>query len=91
MSKQKTDFQRQLEELEQIVAWFESADVDIDQALEKFERGMELASRLEQQLGEAENTVREITRKFGSDVLGETEETPADDIQESGEDPDQES
>lgn len=91
MSKQKTDFQRQLEELEQIVAWFESADVDIDQALEKFERGMELASRLEQQLGEAENTVREITRKFGSDLLGETEEAPAEDTQESGENSDQES
>lgn len=91
MSKQKTDFQHQLEELEQIVAWFESADVDIDQALQKFERGMELASRLEQQLGEAENTVREITRKFGSDVLGETEEPPAEDIQETGEDSDQES
>ncbi len=67
MSK-KTDFKQQLEELEQIVEWFESEEVDIDQALEKFERGMELASNLEKQLSEMENKVQEITQKFNDYV-----------------------
>lgn len=74
MSK-KTDFKQQLEELERIVEWFESEEVDIDQALEKFERGMELASNLEEQLGEMENKVREITQKFNEHV---SEEDAAD-------------
>lgn len=67
MSK-KTDFKQQLEELEHIVEWFESEEVDIDQALEKFERGMELASNLEKQLSEMENKVQEITQKFNDYV-----------------------
>lgn len=64
MSTKKTDFKQQLEELEQIVDWFESSDVDIDQAISKFERGMELAASLEKQLADTETKVEEITRKF---------------------------
>lgn len=78
MSK-KTDFKQQLEELEKIVEWFESEEVDIDKALEKFERGMELASDLEKQLSDMENKVQEITRKFNehaseADTIGAEEE-----------------
>lgn len=64
MSSKTTDFKQQLEELEQIVDWFESSEVDIDQAISKFERGMELAAALEKQLADTETKVEEITRKF---------------------------
>ncbi len=74
-SDKSSGFQPQLEELEQIVTWFESEDVDIDQALEKFQRGMELVSHLEQWLEEAENTVQEITETFDQDTPEEAEDT----------------
>lgn len=77
-SDKSSGFQPQLEELERIVAWFESENVDIDQALEKFQRGMELVSHLEQWLEEAENTVQEITETFDQDTSEEAKDTDKD-------------
>lgn len=64
MSDKTTNFKQQLDELEKIVEWFESGEVDVDQALKKFQRGMEIVSSLEKWLDDAENTVQEITRAF---------------------------
>ena len=54
----------QMAELEAITAWFESPDIDLDEALAKFERGMELASGLKKQLGEVENKIEKIKKSF---------------------------
>ncbi|PSO44575.1 exodeoxyribonuclease VII small subunit [Candidatus Saccharibacteria bacterium SW_7_54_9] len=86
MSEQKTTpandssgFQQQLEELERIVNWFESGEMeDVDQALKTFKRGMELARELEKRLQEAENTVQEITQGFDQDSPGEADTGEAD-------------
>jgi exodeoxyribonuclease VII small subunit len=42
MNEAKFEFEKALKELEAITLWFESTDVDLDQGLVKFERGMEL-------------------------------------------------
>lgn len=76
MSDKTTNFKQQLDELEKIVEWFESEEVDVDQALEKFQRGMELVSSLEKWLDEAENTVQEITQAFDG---GNTENVEGND------------
>lgn len=60
----KTDFAAGLKELEAITAWFESEEVDLDQALSKFERGVELAAKLREQLKVVENQVEQIKQKF---------------------------
>jgi exodeoxyribonuclease VII small subunit len=81
MSEQKntpandsSGFQQQLQELERIVNWFESGEMeDVDQALETFKRGMELAQKLEKRLQEAENTVQEITQEFDQHSPGEVD------------------
>lgn len=51
-------------ELEAITTWFEGSDIDLDEALVKFERGMELASGLKKQLGEVENKIEKIKKSF---------------------------
>ena len=60
----KSDFEAKLTELEAIVNWFESEDVDLKKSMEKFEKGMQLAKELEKELKEAENKVAIIKKKF---------------------------
>ena len=62
------DFGKELKELEQIVEWFESGDADLDAALPKFERGMELATKLKKHLDQIENKVEVIKKKFDTNL-----------------------
>lgn len=50
-----------LKELEEINRWFSSADVDLDQALDKLKRGKMLIRQCEDRLGEIENQFTEIS------------------------------
>ncbi len=54
-------------ELESIVAWFEQDDLDVDAALKKFERGVEVARDLKTRLKEVENKVVKIQSSFGNE------------------------
>lgn len=65
----KTDFGEAYKELEEIVAWFEREDVDLDEGLTKFERGLALAAKCRERIKEVENKVKEIQAKFS--VLNE--------------------
>lgn len=51
-------------ELEKIVDKFENGDVDLDEGLAQFERGLELAQHCKVRLKEVENKVVQIKRKF---------------------------
>lgn len=62
----KTTFADQFAELEQITEWFETADVDLDEGLKKFERGLELARALKVKLADVENTVVTLKKKFAA-------------------------
>ncbi|MCR4312083.1 MAG: exodeoxyribonuclease VII small subunit [Candidatus Uhrbacteria bacterium] len=62
----KTAFSDQFAELEEITEWFETADVDLDEGLKKFERGLELAKALKQKLADVENTVVTLKKKFAA-------------------------
>src|ERR1700757_494565 len=63
MSSQ-ANFAKKLSELETITAWFESDNVDLDEALAKFERGMVLADELKRELQQVENRVEKIKQRF---------------------------
>lgn len=65
--KEKFDFGEAYGELEQIVAWFEREDVDLEEGLKKFERGLELAKKCKERLKEVENKVVEIRAKFSEE------------------------
>lgn len=53
-----------MKELDEITAWFEQPDVDLDQSLAKFERGLELSVALKQHLQTVENNVQKIKKRF---------------------------
>jgi exodeoxyribonuclease VII small subunit len=60
----KKSYQELETELQQILDWFESDSFDVDEAVKKYQRGLELIQELETYLGTAENTVRELKTKF---------------------------
>ncbi len=77
----QAEFSAKLKELEDITKWFESSDVDLDQALVKFERGMELAGELKTRLQTVENRIEQIKQRFDakSVAAAEADEIPDQD------------
>ena len=70
MSAKKTDAKRNFtadfKELEDIVRWFESNEVDLEEGLKKFERGLELAKTCRARIKDVENKVVQIKAKFAA-------------------------
>lgn len=62
--EKKPKFADAFSELEKIVEKFESGEVDLDEGLKKFERGLELAKMCKERLKEVENKVVQIKKKF---------------------------
>ncbi len=66
MPPKKPTFGEAFQELEAITEWFETQDVDLDEGVKKFERGLELAKMLKEKLAEVENTVVTLKKKFSA-------------------------
>lgn len=64
-TKQSLSFETAISELEQIVAQLESGDLELDQSLKLFERGIELTRLSQTKLQEAEQKVQILMDKNG--------------------------
>ena len=63
MSEKKTDlpdFEKALEELEALVAQLESGELNLDQSLAQFKRGVELTRHCQGVLDQAQQVVEEL-------------------------------
>ena len=56
------NFNIAFKELEGINEWFSGEDIDIDLALTKFKRGMEVAKEIEGHLKEVENEFKKVKK-----------------------------
>jgi exodeoxyribonuclease VII small subunit len=76
MTAKKIDFEKALQELEQIVAELEAGDVSLEEAIKKFKRGCELAKqcrgllrsvevKVEEALGEEKGKLKRKSLKQG--------------------------
>lgn len=63
MTKSKT-FQQKMTELEELLAWFESDEVQLEGALEKYEAALKLSKELETELTTAKNKIETLNQKF---------------------------
>ncbi len=63
--KQQLSFETAIAELEQIVAQLESGDLELEQSLKLFERGIELTRVSQTKLQEAEQKVQILMEKNG--------------------------
>lgn len=58
------DFAKAFTELESLTEWFETEQVDLDEGVKKFERGLELAQICKTKLSEVEQKVTTLKAKF---------------------------
>lgn len=67
MSNPKNDkpLSEQLRELDELIAWFDQDDFDLDEALKKFDDGVQLTGAIEDRLQKLENKVTVLRQKFG--------------------------
>ena len=63
--KSENNFEKALEELEGLVASMEAGDLSLENALQQFERGIQLTRQCQLALREAEQKVEILTEKAG--------------------------
>ena len=61
----------QLRQLDELIAWFDKDDCDLDEALAKFDEGAKLTEALEARLGELDNKITVLKERFDREVAGE--------------------
>ena len=69
----KFDFAKAVSEIEEINQWFQNEDVDLDEGLAKFRRGLELIKKCQTRLKQVENEFVEIKKEFRVDESGAEE------------------
>lgn len=67
MSDKPKSLSDQMAELNELVAWFDQPDIDVDEALKKFDQGIKLTEAIKKQLAEAENKITVLKQKFDQD------------------------
>ena len=60
MPSKKTDYQALNREMDEILTKLQSSDLDIDEAVAAYERGMTIAKEIESYLKDAENKITKI-------------------------------
>lgn len=66
MPKKSPAFAEAFKELEELTEWFEQDNIDLDDGLKRFERGLELAEICKKKLAEVENKVTTLKKKFNT-------------------------
>ena len=64
MDKEKFNFTKAYQELEEINEWFQQEDIDLEKGLEKYKKGLELVKKCRERLEKTENQLRDIQKEF---------------------------
>ncbi len=67
-SKPAADYHALTEELHTLTTKLESGDLDIDDAVASYERGLEIVAQLEARLARAENKVTDLRAKLDQEA-----------------------
>lgn len=62
--KNEPTLREQMVELEKLLEWFEQDDLDIEEALKKFQQADELAEKVEKRLNHLENEIVILKKRF---------------------------
>jgi len=73
MPEEKFNFTEAYQEVEKINDWFQEENIDLDEALKKFQRGMDLIKGCKERLKNAENKFEEIKKKYSVEEKEEIE------------------
>ena len=64
MSQKNNSITQQLAKLDEIVAWFESDDFELEQAMAKYKEAEALSQEIETELSELKNEITVLKQKF---------------------------
>ena len=64
MSKEHKTINEQMAQLQELVAWFEGDDFEIEQALDKYAEAEKLARDIQVQLTEYKNKITVLKKRF---------------------------
>lgn len=78
----KKTFEHSMKQLEQIVLELESGDLPLEQALKKFQEGMELSKFCSQKLDETERKITQLMQNSTGDIVEKPFPLPDDDTNE---------
>lgn len=67
MAKIAPTYEELKSELDSIALELQNGDLNVDQTLAKYQRGLELVKQLQAQLKDAENTITKLQAKFTED------------------------
>ncbi len=67
-SKPEPTLSSLLVELDEVLAWFDKPDIDLDQALQKFDHGVQLAESAKVKLTALENKISVLKQRFDQPV-----------------------
>jgi exodeoxyribonuclease VII small subunit len=68
MSQTNKTIQQKMSELSAIVAWFDSDDFSLEQAMDKFKQAEKLSEEIEQDLMTLKNEVKIVKEKFDKET-----------------------
>lgn len=68
MTNKKFNIKDAINELEEINAWFQGADVDLDEGLTKLKRGAELIKSIQGKITEIENEVKNVKESMQQEM-----------------------
>ena len=75
-TEKTSTFEASLQELEVLVGKMEDGELELDDALQSFERGIELLRTCQDTLKDAELRVKQLVKKHGKEALISFEEDP---------------
>lgn len=64
MSTVKNSIAQKIDKLEELLKWFESEEITVEESLKKYEEALRLSKELEADLQAAKNQVEVIKKKF---------------------------
>lgn len=67
-SKSNPTLQQQLAELDELLNWFDRPDIDLDEALKQFDKGVELVESAKTKLLHLENKITKLKQRFDQPV-----------------------
>lgn len=67
-SKNELSLQQQLAELDAVLAWFDRPDIDLDEALTKFDQGVTIAESAKSKLVQLENKISVLKQRFDQPI-----------------------
>lgn len=68
MSQANKTIQEKTDELDALVAWFDSEEFELEQAIDKFRQAEKLAADIEKDLSSLQNDIRVVKEKFDAET-----------------------